>query len=173
MKQFFIILLSAVFCLSVLSGCSSGEASTADSSPSTTNEAPTETDDPPEGDPPDDTAENIDAPDSQDAPSTPEYPMHPGDSLLPAGSVVLLSESSQKLMIIGYAQIQMVDGNPVLWDYVAAPYPEGYLASSQAQMFNHDEIAEVYAHGYQDEAQLAYMEQVNEVIGTQRAADTD
>ena len=45
--------------------------------------------------------------------------------LLPIGSVVLLKEATKKLVIIGVLQVNPNENK--IYDYLAVPYPEGYI----------------------------------------------
>ena len=47
--------------------------------------------------------------------------------LLPIGSVVLLKDATKKLVIIGVLQVNAEQNK--MYDYLAVPYPEGYLGS--------------------------------------------
>lgn len=81
---------------------------------------------------------------------------------LPIGSVVLLKESTKKVMIVGV--LQRGSKNPQnIWDYTAVVYPEGFLDANKMIMFNHDQIENVYALGYQDAEQLAFSAKVRQV----------
>lgn len=78
------------------------------------------------------------------------------NGVLPIGSVVLLKNSTKKVMIIGICQFQTIPGQekPKIWDYVGCPFPEGYQGPSEGYLFNGDQIENVYAVGYQDEEQM-------------------
>ncbi|MBQ0012396.1 MAG: DUF4176 domain-containing protein [Clostridiales bacterium] len=78
--------------------------------------------------------------------------------LLPIGTVVLLKESTKRIMIIGVLQKQVdtASGKPKLWDYSACYYPEGYMGPDQTFLFNNDQIERVFAIGYQDEEQFEF-----------------
>ena len=52
--------------------------------------------------------------------------------LLPNGSVVTLKGATKKLMTIGI-EVEM-EGDEKTYDYIAIPYPEGYI-DSQLQVF--------------------------------------
>ena len=83
--------------------------------------------------------------------------------LLPIGSVVLLKNSTKKIMIIGVCQGEAGDPN-VVWDYAACVYPEGYLGPDKTFLFNNDQIDKIFAVGYQDEEQFAFKEKADAVI---------
>lgn len=69
-------------------------------------------------------------------------------NLLPVGSVVLLRSASKKLMIIGILQIKQSEGR--MYDYLAVPYPEGYLDEGSNFLFNHEDINDVVFRGYEN-----------------------
>ena len=66
-------------------------------------------------------------------------------NLLPLGSVVLVEEATKSLLIIGTTQIDEEDNT---YDYIAVPFPEGYIDSETFLLFNHEDIAEVQYIGY-------------------------
>ncbi len=75
------------------------------------------------------------------------------EGLLPIGSVVLLTKSTKRVMIIGYCQKQM-DKPEVIWDYAGCVFPEGYMGPDKTFSFDNNQIEKVYALGYQDEEQM-------------------
>ncbi len=85
------------------------------------------------------------------------------EGLLPIGSVVMLFGGNHRLMITGYAQ-KMVDRDDTLYDYVACPYPEGYIGPEQNYLFNREQVEKVYNVGYQTDGQFAYVEKVEQGI---------
>lgn len=85
------------------------------------------------------------------------------DSLLPIGSVVLLKESTKRVMIIGLVQKQLKDGEPVIWDYSGCFYPEGFMGPDRTFLFNNDQIDKVFALGYQDAEQFEFQEKIEQV----------
>ena len=84
------------------------------------------------------------------------------EGLLPIGTVVLLKNSQKRIMIIGLMQKQLKDGEPVIWDYAACFYPEGYMGPDRTFLFNADQIEKIYAVGYQDEEQFEFKVKVDE-----------
>lgn len=81
--------------------------------------------------------------------------------LLPIGSVVLVGDSTKKVMIIGVCQ-KSSDGR--IFDYSGVVYPEGFLDPQKMFLFNNEQITQVYALGYQDAEQLAFKEKVDVAI---------
>lgn len=79
--------------------------------------------------------------------------------LLPIGSVVLLKNSTKRVMVVGLCQKGGAESK--LWDYAGVIFPEGYIDSSKMFLFNNDQIAQVYALGYQDAEQLAFKEKAD------------
>ena len=57
--------------------------------------------------------------------------------LLPNGSVVTLKGATKKLMTIGI-EVEM-EGDEKTYDYIAIPYPEGYIDSETMFLFMHIE----------------------------------
>lgn len=89
------------------------------------------------------------------------------EGVLPIGSVVLLKESTKKLMIMGYAQIAANDPETV-WDYTGCVFPEGFIGPDKMFMFNQDQIEQVYALGYQDQEQMAFKVHVDKALSDLR-----
>ena len=86
------------------------------------------------------------------------------EGILPIGSVVLLTNSTKRVMIIGVCQKQVNVDREVYWDYVGCVYPEGYMGGEKTFLFNHDQIIRVFALGYLDEEQFEFMKKANDVI---------
>lgn len=78
------------------------------------------------------------------------------EGLLPIGTVVLLKNSTKRVMIIGVLQQQIKEGTPVIWDYSACFYPEGYMGPDKTFLFNSDQIDRIFSIGYQDGEQFEF-----------------
>lgn len=78
------------------------------------------------------------------------------NALLPIGSVVLLKESTKRVMIYGRLQKE-VDGDRI-WDYIACLYPEGNINAEHSFLFDNDQIESVYFVGCQDEEELRFQQ---------------
>jgi len=84
--------------------------------------------------------------------------------LLPIGSVVLLKNSTKKVMIIGLCQTEATDVNEEkVWDYAGCLFPEGYLNPDELYLFNGEQIESIYAFGYQDEEQFEFKKRADAV----------
>ena len=81
--------------------------------------------------------------------------------LLPIGSVVVIGDSTKKVMIIGVCQ-KSSDGR--IFDYSGVVFPEGFLDPQKMFLFNNDQITQIAALGYQDAEQLAFKEKVDVAI---------
>lgn len=92
------------------------------------------------------------------------------EGVLPIGSVVMLKNSTKRVMIIGICQFQTVPGEekPRIWDYVGCPFPEGYQGANEGYLFNNDQIETVYAVGYQDEEQMVMKTKYDQVLAELR-----
>ena len=82
------------------------------------------------------------------------------NGLLPIGSVVLLKNSTKRVMIIGVCQKL----NDVIYDYAGCFYPEGFLSADKNFLFNKDQLDKLYFIGYQDDEQLAFKEKADALI---------
>jgi hypothetical protein len=92
------------------------------------------------------------------------------EGVLPIGSVVLLKNSTKKVMIVGFVQGQ-ADKPGVVWDYAGVVFPEGYLGPDKTFLFNGDQIERIFAVGYQDEEQFAFKSRVDETLVKLRAGE--
>jgi len=89
------------------------------------------------------------------------------EGLLPIGSVVLLKDSTKRVMIIGFCQKQ-AEKPDLLWDYSGCIFPEGYMSPDKTFLFNHEQIDKIYALGYQDEEQMKFKVKVDELTKKMR-----
>lgn len=80
------------------------------------------------------------------------------DKYLPVGSVVLLQGGKKRIMIIGRGERARESG--ATWDYLACPYPEGFLGEDFAYLFNHEQIERVFFIGFQDGEELTFHAQL-------------
>jgi len=71
------------------------------------------------------------------------------EKLLPIGSVVLVKEAEKRLMIIGIMAADQETG--IDYDYLAVPYPEGYISDEYRFLFNHEDIDEMSFYGFVDQ----------------------
>ena len=78
---------------------------------------------------------------------------------LPIGSVVLLKGAKKKLMIMGYAQIDL-EKNDKIYDYCGCLFPEGMISSDKIFVFNHNDIEQVEFKGYMNEEQKSFNERL-------------
>ena len=79
--------------------------------------------------------------------------------LLPIGSVVLLKEATKKLVIIGVQQVNAEQNK--MYDYLAVPYPEGYLGSDNNYLFNQGDINDIIFRGYTNPERDIFIEALN------------
>ena len=84
------------------------------------------------------------------------------EGLLPIGTVVLLKDSTKKVMIIGVCQKEVSTDS--LWDYAGCVYPEGYMGPDQTFLFNNDQIDKVFSIGYQDEEQFEFKVKADSIM---------
>ena len=80
------------------------------------------------------------------------------EKYLPIGTVVLLNGGKTRLMITGYAVINKEENK--MYDYCGCVFPYGIISSEQNLLFNHSDIKEIYAIGYQDEEQRIFADKL-------------
>ena len=74
----------------------------------------------------------------------------------PIGSMVVLKDSTAATMISGYlAENETVPG--YIWDYCGFMYPIGLRDENEVYTFDHTQIDQVLAIGYQDGEYFAFM----------------
>ena len=87
------------------------------------------------------------------------------NGLFPIGTVVLLKESTKKLMITGVCQFtEDGEGNRNFYDYCGVVFPEGYLSADENYLFNGDQIDKLFFVGYQDEEALTFKEKADAAL---------
>lgn len=74
---------------------------------------------------------------------------------LPIGSVVLLKDSSKRIMITGF-YIKSKEIGDKIFDYIGCLYPEGILDTEKNLLFNHDDINKIFAIGYSDKEEKEF-----------------
>ena len=77
-------------------------------------------------------------------------------ALLPIGTVVLLRESTKRVMIYGRLQRE-VDGSRV-WDYIGCLFPEGNINPDHSFLFDNEQIESVFFVGCQDEEEMRFQQ---------------
>lgn len=76
------------------------------------------------------------------------------NQFLPNGTIVLLKGSTKKLMIYGRKQLKLDDEQ--MFDYIAVPYPEGYISPEYTYVFNHSDIEEIIFLGFDNEEEQTF-----------------
>lgn len=81
---------------------------------------------------------------------------------LPVGSVVMLKGGKKRIMVTGFA-CKTVDSDKV-YDYCGCLYPEGFIASDQNLLFDHEQIENISFIGLIDEEEKGFKQKLNETI---------
>ena len=81
------------------------------------------------------------------------------NELLPIGSVVLLKDSTKRIMIVGLKQRQ--EQETKVWDYSACLYPEGIIDPDHLFLFDHEQIQTLFFIGFQDGEGMQFMVNLN------------
>lgn len=85
------------------------------------------------------------------------------EKYLPIGSVVLLKNGKQRLMITGYASVDMTKKDKV-YDYIGCMFPVGIISTEQSLLFDHEDIAKIFCIGYQDDEQKEFGEKLKSIM---------
>jgi len=92
------------------------------------------------------------------------------NGLLPIGSVVLLKESTKKVMTVGVCQ-RSAQNPDTIYDYVGVVFPEGFLDANKMILFNNNMIDQVFMIGYQDAEELIFKKKADEALYKLRNED--
>ena len=91
-------------------------------------------------------------------------------SYFPIGTVVVLKDSTAATVISGYlAENDKMPG--YTWDYSGFLYPIGLRDENEVYTFDHSQIEQVLAIGYQDGECFAFMNKLREVAGEMAGLD--
>ena len=93
------------------------------------------------------------------------------NGLLPVGSVVLLKNSTKRVVIIGVCQGVATEEGQKVYDYVGCPFPEGFMSADKNFLFNTDQIEKLFFIGYQDDEALAFKEKADALLERVRAEE--
>lgn len=85
------------------------------------------------------------------------------EKYLPIGSVVLLKGGQKRMMIVGFCAIGD-DNQEKIYDYSGVLYPEGFISSNQAFLFDHEQIDKVYILGYSDDEEKSFKKHLIEMM---------
>ena len=85
------------------------------------------------------------------------------DNMLELGSVVILKAGEQPLMVIARGSLYNNNGTIGYFDYMACPYPGGYMGGD-VFFFNQEDVKEILFRGYhekmEDQFRALYREQI-------------
>ncbi len=82
---------------------------------------------------------------------------------LPIGSVVLLKNARKRVMILGYCRYRAGDQTKV-YDYCGCSYPEGFISPEKTTVFDHQDIEQIYALGFQNDEQIAFRQRLIQTL---------
>ena len=80
---------------------------------------------------------------------------------LSLGTIVLLKNSTKKVMIVGYLP---VTGDKKIFRYSGVIYPEGYASADKLLLFYNSDISKVLFNGMENDEQKAFIEKINDFI---------
>lgn len=79
---------------------------------------------------------------------------------LPVGSVVVLKDATNPVVIIGYSVVE--HGESKLWDYMGCAYPIGVVGTDKSLLFQGNQIEKILFRGYEDESCKEFLNLMNE-----------
>lgn len=86
--------------------------------------------------------------------------------LLPIGSVIIMKEGEQPLMIYGILQ---TDTRKSLlkksqeYDYVCVPYPQGNMGEGSSFFANHEDIEKILFRGFENEERDKFLNELSQL----------
>lgn len=83
------------------------------------------------------------------------------NGLYPIGTIVLLKNSTKRILIIGYLPQEY--NSSTMYDYSGVPFPEGLVDSRKILLFNHVQIDKVCHESIKDEETSIFMKQVMKI----------
>ena len=92
--------------------------------------------------------------------------------ILPIGSVLMLKNSTHRVMITGYAQ-RKIDNPDQIFDYAGCAYPEGVIGPDKTFLFDHEQIETLYALGHVDGESQAFMAKIEDLLIQLRGGDEE
>lgn len=84
--------------------------------------------------------------------------------LLPIGSVIVMKEGEQPLMIYGIMQQEGMDGlfkKAKKYDYICVPYPQGTMGESF--FANHEDIEKILFRGFEDNERIKFLDELSKM----------
>ena len=85
------------------------------------------------------------------------------EKFLPIGTVVMLNGGEKRVMITGFCTVAD-DDKSKMYDYCGCLYPEGVVSSDKTLLFNHEQIAKIFALGYSDDEEKQFKNRLKEVL---------
>lgn len=85
---------------------------------------------------------------------------------LPIGTVLILKDAKKKVMITGYAPIDM-ENKDQIYRYLGCVYPEGIIKSDENILFNNSDIDKVFFKCYVNEEVNDYIKEVNRILNNE------
>ena len=83
------------------------------------------------------------------------------NKLLPIGTIVLLKDSTKRILVVGYLPSEA--NNPRIFDYSGVPYPEGLIDSKKILLFDHKQITKICHNSLIDMEVIEVLNKVNKV----------
>ena len=92
------------------------------------------------------------------------------EKYLPVGTVVLLKNGKKRVMITGFCCVSKETDNKV-WDYTGCLYPEGYVKTNTALLFDHNQIEKIYYLGLIDEEEKKFKNELKQIMQQNNATN--
>jgi len=80
--------------------------------------------------------------------------------LLTLGTLVKLSNISEKVLIIGFRGI---DDRKIMFDYIGLVYPYGFIDRKNVLLFNNSDVERILYDGYMSQEEIEFKNEINNV----------
>ena len=71
-------------------------------------------------------------------------------------------------MILVFSKYLRDDESGKVYDYCGCTYPEGFISPDKTAVFDHEQIAQIYALGYQNDEQIAFRQRLGQVLANRK-----
>lgn len=85
--------------------------------------------------------------------------------LLPIGSVIIMKDGEQPLMIYGILQTDAEKMKE--YDYICVPYPQGNMGEGSSFFANHEDIDKILFRGFENEERVKFLNELSQLYEKQ------
>ena len=86
------------------------------------------------------------------------------ETLLPIGTVVILKNTTAKVMITGFCVGKKNSEKPDYYDYIGCLWPVGIIDTEKNFLFNHENIEKVIFKGLENDEEKDFKDKLSNVV---------